>query len=155
MQYLALIPAEGGTPVLLAPDLDRRVFNPKFSKDGTTILFGMMDRGERQLASIPFSGGEITRIVNQKVALSDYTPGKSLLYTLQGTATTSPEIFSWSAGDSQKLSAVNDSVMERVRMGTVEKVTFESKDSTPIEGFVIKPPGFDPAKKYPLILLKN
>jgi len=152
MQYLTLISTAGGKPEILTRNLDRRVFSPKFSKDGKDILFGILDHGERQLASVPFSGGEITRLVSNKVSLSDYTIGKSAIYTLQGSATESPEIFKWSAGQSQKLSAVNDSVLAKIQMGSVDKVTFKSKDLTPIEAFVVKPTGFDPAKKYPLIL---
>ncbi len=152
MIYLAVVSSDGGTPKILNKDLDRRVSSPKFSKDGKTILFGISDRGERQLASVPASGGEITRLVKNKVSVSDYVVGKSGYYTLHGSATKAPEIYRWSENQALKLTTVNDSVMAKVQMGSVEKVSFKSKDATPIEGFVIKPADFDPAKKYPLIL---
>ncbi len=97
-------------------------------------------------------GGEITRLVKNKVSVSDYVVGKSGYYTLHGSATKAPEIYKWSKNQALKLTSVNDSVMAKVQMGSVEKVSFKSKDLTPIEGFVIKPADFDPAKKYPLIL---
>ena len=34
----------------------------------------------------------------------------------------------------------------------IEEVSFHSTDGTAIEGFVVKPIGFDPALKYPAIL---
>ncbi|MEW6364084.1 MAG: S9 family peptidase [Acidobacteriota bacterium] len=33
-----------------------------------------------------------------------------------------------------------------------ERLRIRSKDGTPVDGWLLKPPGFDPSKKYPLIL---
>ena len=152
MIYLAVVSADGGSPKILSEDLDRRVSSPKFSKDGKTILFGISDQGEKQLATVPASGGEITRLGKDKVSVSSYEVGKSGYYTLHGSATSANEIYKWSENQPLKLTFVNDSVMAKVQMGSVDKVNFKSKDLTPIEGFVIKPDDFDPSKKYPLIL---
>jgi dipeptidyl aminopeptidase/acylaminoacyl peptidase len=40
-----------------------------------------------------------------------------------------------------------------LELGTVEDISWRSFDGLEISGFLIKPPGFDPAKKYPLIVL--
>src|SRR5687767_8181296 len=37
--------------------------------------------------------------------------------------------------------------------GKREVVTWKSKDGTPIEGVLLTPPGFDPSKKYPLLVV--
>jgi dipeptidyl aminopeptidase/acylaminoacyl peptidase len=37
-------------------------------------------------------------------------------------------------------------------LGTIEAVQFQSTDGTPLEGWILKPPGFDPTKTYPSIM---
>jgi dipeptidyl aminopeptidase/acylaminoacyl peptidase len=39
-----------------------------------------------------------------------------------------------------------------VNLGSVEEIWFESSDNTRVQGWIVKPPGFDPDKKYPLLL---
>jgi dipeptidyl aminopeptidase/acylaminoacyl peptidase len=51
------------------------------------------------------------------------------------------------------LTAVNEDLLSQRRLGDVESFWCESSfDGKKIQGFIVKPPGFDPAKKYPLIL---
>ena len=51
-----------------------------------------------------------------------------------------------------RLTAVNADVLARMRLGRVEEVWYTSSGGARIEGWIVKPPGFDPSKKYPLIL---
>lgn len=51
------------------------------------------------------------------------------------------------------LTDVNRDLLDQRELGVVEEIRYESsKDHRPIEGWVVKPPHFDPTKKYPLIL---
>jgi dipeptidyl aminopeptidase/acylaminoacyl peptidase len=51
-----------------------------------------------------------------------------------------------------RLTAVNDDLLQRVTLGEVEEIRYASSDGMPVQGWIVKPPDFDPAKKYPLIL---
>ncbi|MFN3839584.1 MAG: alpha/beta hydrolase family protein [Cyclobacteriaceae bacterium] len=51
----------------------------------------------------------------------------------------------------RKLSAANPQ-MSRYYWGTVERVQWTSADNIPLEGLLYKPEGFDPKKKYPMIV---
>jgi len=53
--------------------------------------------------------------------------------------------------DPQKLSDANPQQSE-YRWGSAELVTWLSNDRTPLEGILIKPDGFDPNKKYPMMV---
>lgn len=152
MEYLALIPAEGGSPQLLARDLDRRVFSPKFSPDGKMICFGMEDRGKRVLASVPTGGGKPVPLVNGNLSVSDYKVGTRGIYTIHEYSDRPSEIYRWEDQSPQKLTTVNDSLLAHMRLEPYEKVRFNSKDGTPVEGFVIKPAPFHPSVKHPLVL---
>ena len=51
------------------------------------------------------------------------------------------------------LTALNDDLLGNKTLGAVREITWKSsKDQRDIQGWVITPPDFDPAKKYPLIL---
>src|SRR5262249_4023665 len=50
------------------------------------------------------------------------------------------------------LTAVNDDVLGRLKLASVEEIKYPSKDGLEIQGWLVKPADFDAAKKYPLIL---
>jgi dipeptidyl aminopeptidase/acylaminoacyl peptidase len=56
-------------------------------------------------------------------------------------------------GNATKLSDHNDAQLAATAFGKVESVTYRGADGADIQMWVIYPPGFDPAKKYPLYLL--
>jgi acylaminoacyl-peptidase len=53
----------------------------------------------------------------------------------------------------QVITAVNDDLFAGRQLGEVEEIWYESSfDKRKIQGWIIKPPQFDPAKKYPLMI---
>jgi dipeptidyl aminopeptidase/acylaminoacyl peptidase len=48
---------------------------------------------------------------------------------------------------------VNDPVLSKIDMQPLESFTFKGANNEEVQGFLVKPPGFDPAKKYPLKFL--
>ncbi len=57
------------------------------------------------------------------------------------------------SGETTRLDAFNDEIMEEVDLGTYESVTYEGYDGAEIQMWVHYPPGFDESKEYPLFLL--
>ncbi len=51
-----------------------------------------------------------------------------------------------------QLTAVNADMLGHIQVGSVEKFTYLSTGGTKVDGWIVKPPGFDPARKYPLIM---
>ena len=51
-----------------------------------------------------------------------------------------------------RLWGANDDVFAAVKLGEVEEIEYASADGTRIQGWLVKPPEFDPKKKYPLVL---
>jgi dipeptidyl aminopeptidase/acylaminoacyl peptidase len=52
----------------------------------------------------------------------------------------------------KKLVDVNADVLEGRALGQVEELWFESKDGLKVQGWLVKPVGFQPGKKYPMVL---
>ncbi len=48
---------------------------------------------------------------------------------------------------------MNDALLSQIDMQPLESFTFKGANNEDVQGFMIKPPGFDPAKKYPLKFL--
>jgi dipeptidyl aminopeptidase/acylaminoacyl peptidase len=48
---------------------------------------------------------------------------------------------------------LNDSLLAQLDLPAMESFWFTASDKTKVQGFLIRPPGFDPAKKYPVKFL--
>jgi dipeptidyl aminopeptidase/acylaminoacyl peptidase len=57
------------------------------------------------------------------------------------------------SGQVSKLSKFNDELLAKVSLGKYESITYKGANGDPIQMWVIYPPGFDPAKKWPLYFL--
>jgi dipeptidyl aminopeptidase/acylaminoacyl peptidase len=55
--------------------------------------------------------------------------------------------------DPQLITHLNDALLAQLDLSKMESFWFTAPDKTKVQGFVIKPPAFDPAKKYPVKLL--
>ncbi|MEZ4456919.1 MAG: prolyl oligopeptidase family serine peptidase [Gemmatimonadales bacterium] len=55
-------------------------------------------------------------------------------------------------GEVTQLTAVNDDVLAGIRLGDQEEFWYQSSGGAKVQGWLVKPPNFDPNKKYPLIL---
>ena len=51
------------------------------------------------------------------------------------------------------LTSFNDSTLNQIKMSDLESFWFEGAEDAKVQGFVVRPPNFDPAKKYPLKFL--
>jgi dipeptidyl aminopeptidase/acylaminoacyl peptidase len=53
----------------------------------------------------------------------------------------------------QAVTHLNDALLAQLDLPKMESFWFTAKDGTKVQGFLIKPPNFDPTKKYPLKFL--
>jgi dipeptidyl aminopeptidase/acylaminoacyl peptidase len=56
-------------------------------------------------------------------------------------------------GTRQPLTHLNDALLAQLDLAPMEPFWFTAADGTKVEGFLVKPPHFDPAKKYPVKFL--
>ncbi len=54
---------------------------------------------------------------------------------------------------SEQITHLNDALLAQLDLPKMESFWFTAKDGTKLQGFIIRPPGFDPAKKYPVKFL--
>jgi dipeptidyl aminopeptidase/acylaminoacyl peptidase len=86
--------------------------------------------------------------------------GKTLFYTNQ-SITAPDEIWSISPGtidslgekENGPITHMNDALLSQIDMQPLESFTFKGANNDDVQGFMVKPPGFDQNKKYPLKFL--
>jgi dipeptidyl aminopeptidase/acylaminoacyl peptidase len=153
VRKLAIVPAAGGSARILTPELDRNVQSPRFTPDGSQILFLVEDDGTMQLARVAAKGGPIERVVaGRRVVTALTTAPDGKVAVLLGSPSEPDEVWALDGKEPRRLSRQNDEWLASVRLGPVEETRFASKDGTEIHGFLIKPPDYDPSRRYPAIL---
>jgi dipeptidyl aminopeptidase/acylaminoacyl peptidase len=151
--HLAVSSARGGDFEVLTKDLDRMVFTPRFSVDGRRILFALEDSGELSLARIAPGGGSVERVIGGPRSVAAFSEGaQGPIAALISEPHLPAEVFAFDDGKLRRLTHTNDALLEELLLGEVENVHFASRDGTEIEGFIVKPPNFDPELQYPTIL---
>jgi len=151
--HLAVIPAGGGSSRILTRELDRNIYSPRFSADGRSIFFMLEDSAESRLVRIPSKGGNPEVLISGESSVDRYVKGpKGLIAALVSRPHLPAEVFLLKDSDLQQLTHVNGELLAGLRLGEVEHVQFPSRDGTEIEGFIIKPPGFDSNFRYPVVL---
>ena len=53
----------------------------------------------------------------------------------------------------RQITHMNDALLSQIDMQPLESFTFKGANDEEVQGFMVKPPGFDPKKKYPLKFL--
>ena len=149
---LALVPAEGGAAKPLTASFDENAGAVEWNEAG--IYFSAMQKTAGHLFRLDPSSLKIERLsAPDEAMVSGFTfskDGKRLAF-LAATAAALPEIcvseFPWNP---RVLTRMTDQV-EGWILGTREVISWKSRDGVTIEGVLIKPGDFDPARKYALL----
>ncbi len=138
----------------LTSDFDSWVEAFAWAPDSRTIFFEAEEKASKPVWSVSVEGGPVRRVfqgaVNGDVAVAP--DGQSLVLTHQSLSRPA-EICRVAAGGGplQYLTRANEPVFSQVRMSEPESVWFEGKGGTPVQMWLIKPPQFDPHRRYPLV----
>jgi dipeptidyl aminopeptidase/acylaminoacyl peptidase len=160
--YLYVMDRDGSHPRPLSASLNRDAENPEWAADGSGVYFLYDDQGDTKLGFASLDGKVTTLANHVGTGGSSYGGGHAFTVARDGTFAipyTLPDepgdIAVGRAGEAgiQIITALNRELLRQKKLGQVEEFWFNSsKDQRKIEGWLVKPPDFDPAKKYPLIL---
>ncbi len=146
---------DGGSVRRLAPDLDRDPENLRWAADGGGVYFTAEDRGGRNVHFAPMSGP--SRRVTEGAHVLSLTSAsrRGLGVGLLSSAHEPPDVASIDLSrrsPPQRLTRVNEDVLAGVRLGEVEELWYDSTGGARVQGWLIRPPDFDPARTYPMVL---
>jgi dipeptidyl aminopeptidase/acylaminoacyl peptidase len=151
------MPAEGGQMKNLTANWDLLPGNTAWSADGRFIYFSAGIAGANHLFRIAADGGTVEQVTKGQRGLSGFSmSAKFDRIAYAATDSTHPtEVFCAriDGANEKKLSGFNDSLIGELSLSPAERILYPSRDGTQIEGWVLRPRGYDPSNtKYPLIL---
>lgn len=160
--HLYLMNRDGSNPHVATAQLDRDVQEPEWAADGSGIYFMYDDKGDTKLAFYSLDGNVRDLAEHIGSGGSSYAGGSSFSVAKNGmfaapydTPSDPGDIGVASRADTKfhVLTALNQQLFMQKKPAPVEEFWFESSlDKRKAQAWVVKPPDFDPAKKYPLIL---
>jgi len=126
------------------------------SKHVTRIVFSAEDHGEAPIyMSVIEDGGAPTKLAELHADDLIFGPTDDVVYFTRMSAAAPNEIWRLAIGSREALpvTRMNDALLSQIDMQPLESFTFKGANDEEVQGFIIKPPGFDPNKKYPLKFL--
>ncbi|HJQ73766.1 MAG TPA: S9 family peptidase [Gaiellaceae bacterium] len=152
---IAVMRADGSDRRILTASLDRQCAPYPLGRepvwDGDRVAFGIEDGGNVHLYTVSADGsGEPELLVGgeQVVGLYDLVDGV-LVYTAS-THTRPHELFD---GGGNRITAVCDDFVGGRELSDVERFTASSADGTEVDAWLVRPPGFDGGRRYPVLLV--
>lgn len=159
---LRIMDLTSGESRSLTADLDRSVSDIQWSANSKSVWIRYNDLGMARIAEVDLKGNlKQADIVLGGTALGrPYTSGAfsvggkdRIAYTLGRDDRPADLALMRSGKSSLQLTDLNSDLMGQREMSRVERMVWPSShDGLEIEGWVMKPPGFDPGKQYPMIL---
>ncbi len=153
---LILLDRKGGTPRRLAADWDRSISGMVWSPDSKSLYAPIEDAGTERIYRFDVAKGTQHAMTAGSSFSSLAIAGKpATLVGLRQSFSEPPTLVAVATRDgaATKLSDHNDEQLAATALGKVESVTYKGSGGADIQMWVTYPPGFDPAKKYPLYLL--
>jgi dipeptidyl aminopeptidase/acylaminoacyl peptidase len=160
-QRLYLLRRDTGEIRELAGDLDRDVQRPVWSRDSRRIYFEYDDQGTTRVAECDLAG-RVTNLIDDLGGEGWSRPygGGSFSVARDGTIAYTAndpldpaQVGLFDDGKPGRLTQLNDELLGQRELGRIEEIwSTTPADGRRVQSWLIRPPGYDPAKKYPLIL---
>lgn len=155
------------------PRFDRWIDELAWAPDSRTIYFTYPDEGDERVGSVQTDGSHFMRYTRRgEYGELHITPDGKQLIAAKMTVRMPGEIYALNVGVAQnpqprqkpgspsfavaeetQISHLNDALLDQLDMPPMEAFWFPSINRTRVQGFVIKPPNFDPGRKYPVKFL--
>jgi dipeptidyl aminopeptidase/acylaminoacyl peptidase len=155
---LSLFERAPGRTTVLNEGQDRNIEEITWSPDSTRLFYTVEDRGRTAVEMTGATGGASRAVITGPSHIGDvqFGPdGKTMIYSEQ-TGARPTQLFRASSGGGAAvpLETLNEALLAEHQLTPFEEVWVENpNDKTRIHSFVVKPPGFQTGKKYPLLLL--
>ncbi len=145
-----------GAQTRLAQDFSNWIESYAWAPDSRSIYFAAPENGRQPIYQVNIDGGRATKIYDlggSADAINVSRDGRTIYFT-QSTLKRPADIFSMTRdGKAVQLTHDNDALLARLSMGAVTSTTWTGGENAQVQGWIVTPPGFDAAKKYPAVVL--
>lgn len=128
-----------------------------WAADGSGVYFSPDDRGSRSVVFAPVTGAGVRPVTSGVHVLTLASMSRAgdmvgVRTSFQAPGDVVRIAPSPRGAQVTRLTGVNDALLAGKRLASAEEIWYPSTGGARIQGWIVKPPDFDPAKKYPLLL---
>ena len=138
-------------------DRDPGFTPPIWAPDGSGLFLAPEDKGSRNVIFLPVDGSGPKPVTTgaQVITLGGITKTGVLVGTRSNF--TSPEDVvritrTRTGSDVVQLTNVNEDLLAGKKLATAEEIWYTSSGGARVQGWIVKPIGFEPGKQYPMLL---
>jgi dipeptidyl aminopeptidase/acylaminoacyl peptidase len=156
-QEVILYDRASGDRRSITADWDVSVQNLVWAADSRSMVVEVEERGDHNLYRLLIPTGQRTKLVSGGYNTgAQLTPAGDALVFLRHTATQPPELYLYrfdGRAPIRQLTQLNAAALAALDLTPAERFAFLGARGDSIHGFMIKPPGFDSAGRYPVAYL--
>jgi dipeptidyl aminopeptidase/acylaminoacyl peptidase len=145
-----------GTSARLAPQFDNWVDTILWSPDSKKLYFWAQQELDQPIFEIDATPGAVPRAIvsgfNDDVTLSA-DGGTFAILRSAANAPTEVWVAHTDGSDLHQVTHENAALLAQLDLAQPERFWFDGAGGTRVEGILIRPPAFDPTKKYPVVLV--
>jgi len=143
-----------GPPKVLTEAWDRSVGALVWAPDGKTLYVTAGNIGNVALFAVSPETGEARELVGEGHVRSPQVSEETIVF---GRDTLSSPVDLWSiavaGGEPVRITEVNAERLAGIGFGEYEQISFPGWNDETVYGYLVKPVGFDPVKRYPIAFL--
>ena len=124
---------------------------PALRVAGESIYVTLTERTHSRLVRLT-PGAEPEVLVDAPGSIDAYAVGGDHVLTIELRPTALQEIYAYADGSAKQVTDLNAESLAGRDLATLEAFAVGSSDGIDIDAWIIRPPDFDPAKRYPAIL---
>jgi dipeptidyl aminopeptidase/acylaminoacyl peptidase len=145
-----------GTNHELLPDFDASAHDVQWAPDSQRLFFTAETEGTTQVFTTTLQERKAVPVTAGRHALSglQVAPDAKVVYALRTTMERPAEVVAIdvATGALTALTDVNGAAYDGLALPQIEAEWFDSTDGKRVHAWIVKPPGFDPARRYPFVL---
>jgi dipeptidyl aminopeptidase/acylaminoacyl peptidase len=126
-------------------------FDIRWNRDGSRIYFPVALPGRTELWSSDADGNDLRPVVAGNRQVFDWDLAGSTVAFLAADPGMPGDLFVADGGGERRLTRLNGFFDDR-QLALPERMEFTATDGLMLEGWLLKPPGFDPGRRWPLVM---
>lgn len=128
---------------------------PTWSNSGKFLFFQVARHGSVHIYATDVQTLKAQKVFNGKGVIGSFSfnQDQTLLAVIQGTMDDPNQIVIKDVeANPTVLTTLNRKWLDKIQLGSIEEVWFKGAADNDVQGWIVKPPNFDPTKQYPSIL---
>lgn len=134
---------------------DRPFTGPVWAADGEKIYAQVSQHGRTSLYTVTPEGA-VEPLLAPEGVISEFTfdQSREKMAYAWSRFDDPGQVWFWHLAEEgrRQLTHANEAWLAEIDLGAIEEVWFQGPDGNDLQGWILKPPGFDPGQRYPSVL---